>query len=101
MRGPPHLVLRVDERLDVDDAQLTKHLAIRTMRHSGSEHQLPVAGRELRVVSAESGPMTCNEQLVVPSELDKRVVPVEQDGLDQRPARVTTWRGGSSGHRSP
>jgi hypothetical protein len=32
-----------------------------------------------------------DEQVVVPGELDERVAPIEQDGLDQRVARLATW----------
>ena len=45
--------------------------------------------------------MALDEQVVVPRELDERVVPVEENGLDHGVARVAAWCGGSSGHCSP
>ena len=85
MRRPPDLVLGVDERVGVADAQLAEHVGVGAVRHAVSEHQLAVALGELGVVAAETRSMPGDEQLVVPGELDERVAPVEEDGLDHSP----------------
>jgi len=84
--------------------QLAEQIPVVVARRRLFEHDVPVALGEPAVVVADRRQrrlVARDEQLVVPRELHERVVPVEEDGLKHSAARVTAWRGGSSGHRLP
>ena len=52
-----------------------------------AEHRLPPPRRELGVVVPEPRPVAGLDELVVPLEIDERVVPVEEDRVDHATLR--------------
>ena len=92
-------MLGVDERIRIVNAQLAEDLAIRPVPVV-AEHRLAPARRELRIVVSERGPVSLENAIVIPLEMDERVVPVEEDRLDHDPATLAAWRSASCGERS-
>ena len=89
-------MLRVDEAVDMLDAELAQEVAVVVLRRCAVEHELAItSGERLRVLRAAGGrerrAMARREELVVPRELHQRVVPVEKNGLDHGVARGLTW----------
>lgn len=87
MRCQPDLVLGVDEGIRVVDAELDQEVDVRSM-HAVIQDDLAIARGKRRIVPHERRAMAGREQLVVPCELDERVAPVEENGLQHRPTTL-------------
>src|SRR4029078_8970562 len=100
MRRAPDVVLGVDERIGLLDAELAQDVGIAAVAVLAVEHRLAPPGRERRVIASETGPVPDLDEVVVPLENDEVVVPGEEHRLDHAAAKVAGWRAGSCGEAS-